>query len=62
MSNRYFPSRTEVSELMDLAEEQWGGFNAAYDNHHEFRALIGSAIGSIGNADAFSALRKALGL
>jgi hypothetical protein len=49
-----------MSELLDHAEEVWGGFNSAYDHHPEFRALIGSAPGSMGAAQDYETLRKAL--
>jgi hypothetical protein len=53
-------SRDMMSELLDHAEEVWGGFNSAYDHHPEFRALIGSAPGSMGAAQDYETLRKAL--
>lgn len=54
-------SREMITELLDAAEEAWGGFDRAYDLHPEFRALIGAAPGSMGASESYSELARALG-
>lgn len=59
-STRYYPTSDEVSDLCDTVEAHFGGFNAAYDRLPEFRAILRSARGSMGQADSYKALAQAL--
>lgn len=56
-TDRYYPTRDEVDALMDAAEQMFGGFDRAYDRCPEFRSMLRSGIGTMGNADGFAALR-----
>ncbi len=61
-ASMYYPTREEVSDLMDTTERLMGGFDPAYDRLPSFRALIGSAIGSMGNAQSYRALSETVAM